>query len=118
MSEPKTIVELFDGKPERWTQGPPARDENGLATDLRSMKAVRWCLWGAYLRVYEDGFTYKEAAERIKAAIVKHGMPIMCPNGAVGNAEVMDAESCMILFNEYSGMEFKDVWAVVQDANV
>ncbi len=54
-SKPKTILELFEGHPERWTTKAGAKDINGKGVDADSDKAACWCIQGAYIRVH--GFT-------------------------------------------------------------
>lgn len=50
-----TVAELLES-PERWTREAVARDSKGLSTYAEDPKAVCWCLAGAILKCYPEGF--------------------------------------------------------------
>lgn len=47
MIEAKTVLELFEGHPERWTRHAYAMTETGNITNPKSPNAISWCLMGA-----------------------------------------------------------------------
>jgi hypothetical protein len=66
----KTVLELYEGHPERWTQGVMARDSGGDRTCVLSEFATQWCLVGALRLVY--GLTskkYDPAWQKLKRVI-------------------------------------------------
>lgn len=57
-------------KPEAWTKGSNARDEDGLSRDPSSPKAVCWCLNGAIWRESTvRGFTLLADRDRVRDAL-------------------------------------------------
>lgn len=54
--KPTTVLELFEGHPERWTQCTCARNASGGITGINSDEATRWCLVGAIKLVYGKRF--------------------------------------------------------------
>lgn len=52
MIEAKTVLELYEGHPERWTTGEIATDTKGNSTGASDRNAVCWCLFGATFLVY------------------------------------------------------------------
>lgn len=53
-TKPKTVVELFEGHPERWIKGNYGEDLEGIACLSKSPFACKWCLQGAINKVYAD----------------------------------------------------------------
>lgn len=52
-SKPKTILELYENHPERWTQRVNARTEKwGEVCRASDPRACRWCLWAAISYIY------------------------------------------------------------------
>jgi hypothetical protein len=48
------ILTLFDGKPERWTQGACARTAEARTIGPLETPARAWCIYGALVRVTGD----------------------------------------------------------------
>lgn len=48
------VKELFDGNPDRWTQGSYAIDKEGNKVPYDSEKARAWCLDGAISKCYGE----------------------------------------------------------------
>lgn len=49
---PKTVLDLFDGHPERWIRRITAKDKHGQVTYGGSPEACSWCLLGAIYEIY------------------------------------------------------------------
>lgn len=69
-TKPKTVVELFEGHPERWTQGTFSKDAAGNITHISSPHTMCWCLTGAIWFVY-DNLEFGNAVSRTTEAIKK-----------------------------------------------
>lgn len=52
VSRPKTVVELFENHPERWTKGSMAKNSLGESVSISDERAVCWCLYGAFTYIY------------------------------------------------------------------
>ena len=48
----KTVYDLFNGHPERWTKKAMARTDKGGECAYNSPKACRWCVLGAIYYIY------------------------------------------------------------------
>lgn len=71
-TKPKTVVELFEGHPERWTQGTFSRDAAGNVTRVSSPHTMCWCLSGAIWFIY-DGPEFSKAVMRVAMVLDNHG---------------------------------------------
>lgn len=69
IDKPKTVLELFEGHPERWTQFADARNERNKCVAASSDQACKWCLVGALLLVYlDEGQKYGEMRRKVLVA--------------------------------------------------
>ena len=89
-----SVVELFQGHPERWTQTATARRADGTETEADDPQAVSFCIVGGCQRVYGIG--------KAAAAILK--IRDFCGTATV--AEYNNTHS------------FEDIFAVVKEAAV
>lgn len=97
MIEAKTVLELFEGHPERWCKCQPALDKTGSPIYPTHPSAASWCLVGACHAVYGFG---TDATARACKAIKK----------AVGDVDHMGE------FNDTH--TFEEVLEVVRKAGV
>jgi hypothetical protein len=64
-TKPKTVLELFEGHPERWVKGSEARSEYGHMCRPTHKAAVCWCLVGALSFVYRNEVEHWQAMRRV-----------------------------------------------------
>jgi hypothetical protein len=65
----RAILELYDGKPERWTQRWLARNAAAVSVSPTSRHAVCWCIAGAAEVVLKTGESYdRESYVRFREA--------------------------------------------------
>lgn len=70
MIEAKTVLELYHGHPERWTQGSIAvRETDGCPVWSGHPEAIKWCLMGALLKVYPSDDERQRIVQRISAKL-------------------------------------------------
>lgn len=67
-----TLVELFS-KPGAWCQGPIAKADDGSIVDYHDPKAVSWCLFGGYMKVYANSVEGGSAYERLTLILNSRG---------------------------------------------
>lgn len=96
MNKPATVLELFEGHPERWTQGTFARDRNGCDIDPESTGAATWCLSGAMKLVYE--YETREFDDAYSRA-----------------SKLIDGNRCCAFNDEHT---FKEVLEIVRQAGI
>ncbi len=58
-AKPASVLELYEGHPERWTQGGSAFNASGDLVATCSPHAVCWCIVGACALVYGTEFMGK-----------------------------------------------------------
>jgi hypothetical protein len=95
--KPKTVLELFEGHPERWTKGAFAKNANGDCRMTCDPEAVCFCLLGGLTLVYGYNLGTAEKAEQLQI-----------PKGYTGVDD----------FNDAPGTTFEMVLEVVRKAGV
>lgn len=70
LDRPASVLELYEGHPERWTQGINARDVNGHSVTYPcNPTAVSWCLLGAIGFVSQATTNSHAMTEKVRAII-------------------------------------------------
>lgn len=107
------IKELFSSK-EKWIKGMYASNEEKLYTNILSPDAVCFCLEGALYRCYIDNKQNIDARKKIENSIFK-----LYPDFEYKMGKNMADNSYHLpLFNDHYSIQFKDIMAVVEDAEV
>lgn len=70
----KKILELYDGKPERWTRGAFARLATDVQTSAHNESATCWCLAGAEIAIQSKDQADYDSFFNAMAAITGMGM--------------------------------------------
>lgn len=91
--KPKSVLELFDGHPERWTKYVYNKDANG-SPYVSDNNAVCWCLSGAMIYIYGNNKRW-ELMEKHET----NGFNFVC-------------------FNDNSKTTFEDVLNKVRELNI
>lgn len=64
-----TVLELFEGHPERWIKHRSAVNASNQTVAMASPEACKWCLVGAFYKVYADCLTIVQALERCRKVL-------------------------------------------------
>lgn len=104
MIEAKTITELFENHPERWTQRVNARTQRwGETCRPTDPRACRWCIFGALIKVYgmqTDKFW--GARQALEEVLQKYGL----------------WDSAVTGYNDAQGRTFTEILDWVKEAKV
>lgn len=63
--KPKTVLELFEGHPERWIKRGGALDETGDSCWGKFDRAVKFCLYGACKYIYDPTYKLEQRPKEI-----------------------------------------------------
>lgn len=74
--KPKTVVELFEGHPERWCQIDPAQDINGYPCGPLESQAVCFCIRGAIMFIYGNPYA------KVKNLLIENKISLAAWNDA------------------------------------
>ena len=97
--KPKTVKELLSS-PDKWTQNAFARDAYAVSLNACNPDAVCWCLSGAILTTYEDE-DIEEVWCKLTEVIRRRS----------GHRDVVG-------FNDSHQTTFKEIRAVIEEANI
>lgn len=98
--KPATLLELFEGHPERWTKKQPARTESGRPCHHTSFNAICFCVSGGARFVYGD--QADRIIDRIEAVFETYGF----------------RHRSVILFNDDKDTTFDMILGLVKEAGV
>lgn len=95
-----TVCDLLSG-PEKWCQGPSARDANGDVTASNSPTACSWCIQGAIWKVYKSWDEQVKAEEKLEAVLKKR-----------------KKHPSFVRFNEKPGRKFSTIRRLIEEAGI